>query len=808
MKFTLSWLREHLDTEASLEEIVDALNAIGLEVEEVDNPAERLKPFSVARIVACEPHPNADRLKVCRVQTGEGEVQVVCGAPNAREGLVGIFAPPGSHIPGTGLDLKVARVRGVESAGMMCSERELELSDDHEGIIELPEDVAIGTPAAEALGVDDPVIEIAITPNRGDALGVRGIARDLAARGLGELRPLEVPRVEGRIASPISVSLDFPAEARDACPHFIGRYIRGVRNGPSPEWMQRRLRAIGLRPISALVDITNYIMFTYNRPLHVFDADRITGDIHARLARKGERILALDGREYELDETMTVIADDAGPEGIAGIIGGERSGVTEETTNVFLEVAYFDPVRTAMTGRKLNIMTDARYRFERGVDPAFLPDAAAIATQMILDICGGEASEIVEAGAPAVPPEEKRTYFLRGDRVKTLGGLDLPLARQKEILEKLGFATSERDGGLSAVAPTWRPDIRGEADLVEEIVRIEGLDRIPSVPMSRPHAVARPVLTEMQKRIVRVRHALAARGLAEAVTYSFLPHRHAELFGGGKRELQLANPISTELSDMRPSLLPNLIAAAGRNAARGIEDIALFEVGSIYLSDTPEGERPAAAGVRQGMAGPRHWLRPQRPVDVFDAKADALAVLEAAGAPVASVQTVQGEAPSWFHPGRSGTLKLGPKVVLGHFGEIHPAVLEAMDVKGPVAAFEIRLDAIPERRQKGTARPPLQASDLMPLSRDFAFVVDADVPAGKIVQAARGADRQLIADVRVFDMFAGEKAEAQLGAGKKSVAIEVIIQPRERSLTSEEIQALAERIVAAVQKATGAQLRA
>ena len=808
MKFTLSWLKDHLETEASLEEIVDALNAIGLEVEEVIDPAEKLKPFTVARILSCEPHPNADRLKVCRVQTKDGEVQVVCGAPNARAGLVGIFAPPGSHIPGTGLDLKVAKVRGVESAGMMCSERELEVSDDHEGIIELSEDVAIGTPAAQALGVDDPVIEIAITPNRGDALGVRGIARDLAARGLGRLKPLEVPKVEGAFDSPISVSLDFPEEARDACPHFIGRYIRGVRNGPSPEWMQRRLKAIGLRPISALVDITNYIMFTFNRPLHVFDADRIKGDIHARLARPGERLLALDGREYELDETMTVIADDAGPEGIAGIIGGEESGVTESTVNVFLEVAYFDPVRTAMTGRKLNIMTDARYRFERGVDPGFLHDAAEIATRMILDICGGEASRIVEAGEPAVPPREKRTYFLRGDRVKTLGGLDLPLARQKEILDALGFETAERDGGLEATAPTWRPDIRGEADLVEEIVRIEGLDRIPSVPMSRPHAVARPVLTDMQRRIVRVRHALATRGLAEAVTYSFLPHRHAELFGGGQKELQLANPISTELSDMRPSLLPNLIAAAGRNAARGVEDIALFEVGSIYLSDAPEGEKPAAAGVRQGMAGPRHWDVRQRPVDVFDAKADALAVLAAAGAPVASVQTVAGEAPAWFHPGRSGTLKLGPKVVLGHFGEIHPAVLEEMDVKGPVAAFEIRLDAIPARRQKGTAKPPLDAPDLMPVSRDFAFVVDADVPAERIVQAARGAEKKLIANVRVFDVFAGEKAEAQLGEGKKSVAIEVILQPREKSLTSEEIQAIADRIVAAVEKATGGVLRA
>ena len=807
MKFTLRWLKEYLDTDASLEEIVEALNTIGLEVEEVKDPGAELGSFSVARIISAEKHPDADKLKVCRVETKDGEVQVVCGAPNARAGLVGVFAPPGTHVPGTGLDLKVAKVRGVESAGMMCSERELMISDDHEGIIELPEDTPIGTPAAEALGVNDPVIEIAITPNRPDALGVYGVARDLAARGLGRLKPLRDDTFEGTFDSPIRVHLDFPDGDTTPCPHFVGRYFRGVKNGPSPEWLQRLLTAIGLRPISALVDITNFMTYAYNRPLHVFDADRVKGDIHVRPARAGERLLALDGKEYELEEGMTVIADEAGPEALGGIIGGEHSGCTEETTNVFLEVAYFDPIRTAMTGRRLNIMTDARYRFERGVDPAFLHKAADLATQLILELCGGEASHIVEAGSPAVPPREARTFTLRRDRVRTLGGIDVPFERQKEILEKLGFEVEETGEGLSAVAPTWRPDIHGEADLVEEIVRIVGLDEIPSAPMDRPHAIARPVLTDLQKRMVRARRRLAERGLLEAVTYSFLPKRHAELFGGGARELELANPISTELSDMRPSLLPNLIAAAGRNVARGASDVRLFEVGSIYLTDEPEGEKVVAGGIRRGFSGPRHWAQARRPVDAFDAKADALAVLEAAGAPVSSLQIAQGGAPDWYHPGRSGLVTLGPKNVLAHFGELHPQVLEAMGVKGPLVGFEVFLENIPAARRKGTARPALKASDLMPLKRDFAFIVDADVPAAKIIQAAKGADKALISDVTVFDVFEGEKAESQFGPGRKSVAIEVTLQPREQTLTDEEIAAVADKIVEKVRKATGAELR-
>ena len=805
MKFTLAWLKEYLDTQAGLEEIIDALNIIGLEVEKVVDASAALEDFKVARIISAEQHPDADKLKVCRVETAEGEVQVVCGAPNARAGLVGVFAPPGAHVPGTGLDLKVAKVRGVESAGMMCSERELMISDEHDGIIELPEDVAIGTPAAEALGVNDPMIEIAITPNRPDALGVYGIARDLAARGLGRLKPLRGETFEGSYASPVNVSLS--GEEGMCCRQFIGRYFRGVKNGPSPRWLQNLLRAIGLRPISALVDITNFITYAYNRPLHVFDADKLRGGIQARLARPGEKLLALDGKEYELDETMTVIADDERAVGIAGIIGGEETGCTEETTNVFLEVAYFDPIPVAITGRRLNVMSDARYRFERGVDPAFLPKGAELATQLILKLCGGEASEIVEAGDPATPPVEERTFPLRGDRVKTLGGLDVAPERQRRILEALGFVVTETEGGFSAVAPTWRPDIKGEADLVEEVVRIVGLDEIPSVAMERPHAVARPVLTSLQRRMVAARRTLAARGMAEAVSYSFLPRRHAELFGGGSRELELANPISVELSDMRPSLLPNLIAAAGRNMARGMGDVRLFEVGSIYLSDEPDGEKQVAGGIRRGFSGPRHWAGGRRPVDVFDAKADALAALAAAGAPVASMQVAQGGAPQWYHPGRSGLITLGPKNVLAHFGELHPRVLEEMGVKGPLAGFEVFLGNIPERRRKSTAKPALDAPDLMPVRRDFAFVVDAGVAAARVIQAARGADRKLIADVTVFDVFEGEKAEAQLGAGKKSLAIEVTLQPRDKTLTDEEIAAVAEKIVDKVRKATGAELR-
>jgi len=798
VKFTLGWLKEHLDTTASLEEIRDGLIGAGLEVEGISDPAEALKPFTVARVIEARPHPNADRLKVLDVETARGRVQVVCGAANARTGLIGLFAPPGTHIPGTGLDLEPGLIRGVESNGMMCSERELQLSDDHEGIIDLETELPVGTPAAVALGLDDPVFHIKVTPNRPDALGVRGIARDLAAKGLGTLKPLDVRPVQGSFISPVAVRLAFDGDT-SPCPLFVGRYFRGVRNGPSPDWLARRLMAIGLRPISALVDITNYITYAFSRPLHVFDADRIRGNIQVRLARPGETIAALDGRTYELDPAVTVIADDEGAESIGGIMGGERSGCTDDTVNVFLEAALFDPVRTAASGRKLAIQSDARYRFERGVDPAFVIPGAEIATGMILDICGGSASELVIAGA--VPAQDRRVT-LRPSRVKTLGGLDVPQTRQVEILTALGFTVRETEEGLECQVPSFRPDIRGETDLVEEVCRIIGLDKVPATPMRRLHAVARPVLTPLQRRIVAVRRRLASLGLNEAVTWSFLAESQARLFGGGQPELKLDNPISSELSDMRPSLLPNLIAATGRNMARGFADIGLFEVGQAYGGDRPEQETVRAAAVRRGAAAARHWASEARAIDVFDVKADSLAALAAAGAPVGNVQTVAG-GPSWFHPGRSGTLQLGPKLQLGWFGEIHPRVLQEMDVRGPLYGFEIILDAVPEPRGRSALRPALEASDLMPIKRDFAFVVDDSVEAEKLVKAVRGADKVLISDVVVFDVFAG----GAIGAGKKSVAIEITISPRERSLTEQEIEAISAKVVAQASKATGATLR-
>ena len=799
MKFTLKWLKEHLETDASVEQICDGLVGVGLEVEGIEDQASALSAFTVCRVKEARQHPNADRLRVCDVETKDGIVQVVCGAPNARTGLVGIFAAPGTHVPGTGVDLEVGTIRGVESAGMLCSERELMISDSHDGIIDLKGDFEIGMSAAEALGLDDPVIDVAITPNRPDALGVYGIARDLAAKGLGKLKLLDVPEIKGDYVSPINVELRFDGDHQSACSMFVGRHIKGVKNGPSPDWLQRRLMAIGLRPISALVDITNYITFGYGRPLHVFDAKKVKGTIHARMALAGETLLALDGKEYSLDDSMTVIADDAGAEGIAGIIGGEVSGCDETTTDVFIEAAYFDPVRTAATGRKLGIITDARYRFERGVDPAFVVSGAQLATRMILDLCGGEPSELVIAGEA---PLNERSFDLRKSRVQSLGGIDVAVERQVEILTSLGFGVTDKGDYLSCAVPSWRPDVHGEADLVEEICRIYGLDKVKPAPMQRAHAIAKPVLTIRQKRMLAVRRTLAGRGLNEAVTYSFLSGDHAAHFGGGQPQLKLANPISVELSDMRPSLIANLVAATGRNVDRGQAQVTLFEVGQVYAGDKPEDETLQAAGVRRGQTGSRHWTGKARSVDSFDAKADLMAALEAAGAPVASVQVVQG-APAWFHPGRSGTVQLGPKNQLGWFGEVHPRVLDAMDVKGPLVAFEMNIDTIPEPKSISAARPALDVSDLLPVKRDFAFVVDSNVPADKLIRAARGADKALVCDVSVFDVFEG----GNLGEGKRSVAIEVTLQPRDKTLTDEDIEAVSKSIVASVAKATGASLR-
>jgi phenylalanyl-tRNA synthetase beta chain len=794
MKFTLSWLKDYLDTTATLDQIVEGLIGVGLEVEEVHDQTKALAPFKVAYVVEAAKHPNADKLRLCQVETDTGIIQVVCGAPNARSGMKAIIALPGAVIPSSGETLELGMIRGSESQGMMCSERELLISQEHDGIIEVSGNWAVGTPAVTALGLDDPMIYVKVTPNRPDALGIYGIARDLAAKGLGTLKPLEAKPVAGTFESPIKVTLDF--EDTKPCPLFVGRYIRGVKNGPSPAWLQRRLKAIGLRPISALVDITNYITFAYGRPLHVFDAEKVHGHIHARMARDGETLVALDGKTYTLTSAMTVIADDRAAEGIAGIMGGEASGCSETTTNVFLEAAYFDPLRTAATGRKLGIVSDARYRFERGADPAFTPVGSELGTQMILDLCGGTASTVVVAGAV---PNTARSFTLRATRVKALAGVDIPLAEQKRILSAVGFAVSKTNAGLECAVPSWRPDVHGEADLVEEVARIYGVDNIPAAAMERTHPIATPVLNTLQKRMLASRRTLAARGFNEAVTWSFIPEEHAKLFGGGQPELKLANPISTELSDMRPSLIPNLVAAAGRNGKRGFADLSISEIGHAYAGDRPSDETLRACGVRRGSAVSRSWSEDARAVDAFDAKADAFAVLEAAGVPVASLQVVAG-APSWYHPGRSGTIQMGPQNRLAYFGELHPRVLSAMDVKGPLVAFEVVLNSIPVPKSKSATRSALNASDLMPVSRDFAFVVDDAVEADKLVKAAKSADKALIVDAVVFDVF-------KLDAGKKSYAVEVTLQPKDKTFTDEEIDAVSQKIIASVGKATGAVLR-
>jgi phenylalanyl-tRNA synthetase beta chain len=805
MKFTLAWLKEHLETDRSLDEIVEKLSMIGLEVEGVEDRAAALASFRVAYVVSAERHPDADRLQVCMVDYGDGDpVQVVCGAPNARAGMKGVFAASGSYIPGTGITLKKSEIRGQESNGMLLSEREMGLSDDHEGIVELPAETEIGIAAVDAMGLNDPVIEIGLTPNRQDCAGIRGIARDLAAAGLGTLKPLDAPETDGTFEPPIKWRRDLPADAGGACPMVVGRYFRGVKNGPSPQWLRDRLRAVGLRPISALVDITNYVTFDLARPLHVFDADKVKGDVTMRFAKPGEKVLALDGDEYKLADGMTVIADEAGVEAIGGIMGGEVSGVTEETSNVFLEVALFDPVRTATTGRALGIMSDARYRFERGVDPESAWWGAHVATRMILDLCGGEASELTVAGDM---PDWRREVTLRTARVAALGGLDVPGDEQVRILADLGFEPADEGETIRAKVPSWRQDIDGEADLVEEVLRIRGYDDIPVVPMVRPSTVAQPAWSASQRRESAARRTLAARGMTEAVTFSFMKQQTAELFGFGGETLRVDNPISADLDAMRPSVLPNLLEAAGRNADRGYADVALFEVGPEYADDTDEGQKTVAAGIRVGRTGPRHWADAPRAPDAFDAKADALAVLEAAGAPVANLQ-VTTDAPDWFHPGRSGVLRLGPNA-LAVFGDLHPAILRALDIDGPAVGFVVNLQNVPAPKAKkgksggNAARPLLELSPFQAVHRDFAFVVDAGVAAGDIVRAAGGADRDLIVDVGVFDVYEGE----HVGEGKKSVAIAVTLQPTDATLTDEQIDAVGKKVVAEVEKRTGGALR-
>ena len=801
MKFTLSWLKDHLETEASVADIAAAMTMAGLEVEHVTDPTAAMAPFTVARIVEAVPHPNADRLRVCQVETVDGMKEIVCGAPNARAGLVTIYAPIGAYVPGLDVTLVEKPVRGVVSNGMLCSASELELAGDSDGILDLDAGLTVGTPAAAVFGAE-PVIDFEVTPNRPDWLGVAGIARDLSAAGLGPLKTPAIDPVPGTFPSPVTVRIDDP----DLCPVFAGRLIRGVKNGPSPEWLQARLTAIGLRPINRLVDITNLVTYDRCRPLHVYDAAKLVGgEIVVRGGQvatdsgEPEHLIALDGKTYAVDPAMCVIADAAGerPIGLGGVMGGESTGCSDETTDVFLECAWFDPIVTAQTGRGLTINSDAQYRFARGVDPASVVSGLELATRMILDLCGGEPSEIVLAGeAPASPS----AFAFDPARVASLTGLSLDDDRIADILTRLGFGL-ERGAQWTVTPPSWRRDVEGPADLVEEVARIEGYGALPSTPLPDLGAPARGVLNPRQSRVRTARRALAALGYAEAVTWSFTKQSTAALFGGGDEALRVENPIAADLDCMRPSVLPNLIEAAARNAARGRPDAALFEIGPIYLTDQPDGQRTVIAGLVAPRA-PRHWGGTGEEA-MFALKADLLTLLEELGAPVASLQLVQGQNRDWWHPGRSARLQLGPKNVMVEFGALHPGVLKALDADAPMLAFEIVLDAVPEPRgQKSKARGAAVLHPLMPLTRDFAFVTDEGKPTGDLVRAVAGADKALITEVRVFDLYRG----AGVAEGQKSVALEVVIQPREATLTEAEIEALSARVVAAAGKA-GATLR-
>jgi phenylalanyl-tRNA synthetase beta chain len=817
MKFTLSWLREHLDTDAAIDAILETLTRIGLEVEGVENPAERLAGFRVARVLTAERHPQADKLQILSVDTGDGApLQVVCGASNARAGLVGVLGLPGAVVPANGMPLKVSAIRGVESNGMMCSSRELELGDDHDGIIELGDDAVVGASFADHAGRNDPVIDVSVTPNRQDCMGVRGIARDLAAAGLGTLKPLgEVYRMTAvradgtstgsvRTVETIGDGPDVRTDDPEGCPAFFGQEVRGVTNGASPPWMARYLSAIGQKPISALVDITNFVMIDLGRPLHVYDKAKLTGGLVARRARAGEQVLALNGKTYTLDEGMTVIADDAHVHDIGGIMGGEDSGVTEATTDVLIECAWFTPEHIARTGQKLNLTSDARTRFERGVDPAFLDEGLAIATWLVTEHCGGTPSGVTRSGEP---PVAMPVIAYDPALAETLGGLAIPAGRQRATLEALGFAVGD---DWRVTVPTWRRDVDGAADLVEEAIRIEGLDKVPSTPLPRAEGVARPTATAEQRTERRVRRAAAARGLHEAVTWSFISEAQAAVFGGGA--WSLANPISEDMKVMRPSLLPGLLAAAQRNVARGATGVRLFELGRRYLADS-EGrtdERATLTIVMAGERDPRGWQSGKaRGFDAFDAKAEALALLEAAGAPVGNLQVMPvlgaaegGDAGDAWHPGRSATLRLGPKTVLAAFGMVHPLVAGAFDLDGDVAAVELYLDAIPARRQAGFMRAAYSPPALQPVRRDFAFLVPADLPADQLVRAVKGADKAAIVEARLFDLFTG----AGVGEGAKSLAVEIVLQPGEKSFTDAELKAVADKVVAAAAK-LGATLR-
>jgi len=804
VKFTLPWLKEHLDTTASLPEIVEKLTMIGLEVEHVEDKAKQFEAFKVVSVVSAVQHPNADRLRVCMVDTGDGKpIQIVCGAPNARAGMKAVLGLPGTYIPAKKITLAVGKIRDVESHGMLISGAEIGFSDDSDGIIEMPADAPVGKPFAEVLGLNEPVIEINLTPNRPDCTGVNGIARDLGATLIGDYKDNAPKPVKGTFPCPVKVTLDFGA-THPLCPAFGLRLVRGVKNGPSPDWLQKKLTAIGLRPINALVDITNFITFDRGRPLHVFDADKVHGNLTVRRANNGEKLLALDGKTYELDAATCVIADEKGVESLAGIMGGEETGCSETTTNVLIESALWDALNIAQTGRKFGINSDARYRFERGVDPNFMLPGLELATQMVLDLCGGEPSEIIVAGDPT--PKEIIIDFPLSE-VTRLAGLKLSLTQVRRTLEKLGFFAAGQGERIKVAVPSWRPDVHGRADIVEELVRIVGVDEVPSTPFPRGDDARKPVLTPIQNRTRKAKRALAARGMTEAVTWSFVSKREAELFGGGKPELALANPIAAELSDMRPSLIAGLVMSAQRNADRGTADVALFEVGQIFKGDKPEDQFTAASGLRRALAkgtgSGRHWSSKAELVDAFDAKADAFAVLAAAGSPMQALQVVPG-GPAWFHPGRSGTIQIGPQNILGHFGELHPRVLAALKAEGPLVAFEVILENIPAPKAKATrAKAVLELSAFQPVERDFAFVVDAKVKAADIVRAAQSVDKKLIVGVTVFDVYEG----TGVAPGKKSIAIAVTIQPREKTMTDAEIDALGQRIVAEVSKKTGGVLR-
>jgi phenylalanyl-tRNA synthetase beta chain len=819
VKFTLSWLREHLDTDAPLDRIATTLSAIGLEVEAIENRGAALASFRIARVIEASPHPNADRLRVCRVDTGDGEVSVVCGAPNARTGMKGVFAAPGSFIPGTGITLKVGEIRGVQSAGMLLSAREMGLGDDHAGIVDLPGDAPVGESYAAWAGLDDPLIDISVTPNRGDALSVRGVARDLAAAGIGILRPWSAPRVPAAFEGGPRWRVEWP----EACPWVLGRTIRGLRNGPSPTWLRDRLTAIGLRPINALADVTNFFTVDLGRPLHVFDVAKLRGEVLTMRPGRGETFVGLHGKEVTATEDDCVIADAGGAISLAGVVGGESTGCDETTTATFIECALFDPVRVAQTGRRHQIASDARQRFERGIDPAFLPDGLQAATRMILDICGGEPGPVVADGAE---PAWRRDATLRFHRLHDFGGADIPPDEAADRLERLGFTVRSRASESVTVAvPSWRNDIAApvvldqapglepvraeaaaqgcfeiepEADLVEEVLRLRGLDEAPPVSLPQGEPIPAATLTAAQVRRATARRTLAARGLAECVTFSFVARDEAALFDDIPTSLRLLNPIAADLDQLRPTPLASLALAVRRNVAYGFPDVALFEVGPGFAPDATDGQRLIAAGLRAG-ATPRHWAMPARPVDAMDAKGDLWAVLTALGVPLEAL-SVTPEAPGFYHPGRSGQVRQGPKLTLGTFGELHPRILASLDLPGPMVGFELDLDAIaePKRRRGAFELPPFQ-----PVRRDFAFLVDATVAAEAVVRAARGAVRDLIAGVTVFDRYEG----GSLPAGRVSLAVEVTFQPKERTLTETELAAASDKVVAAVAKATGATLR-